>query len=70
MAMGTNMMPVWATLLIRMCEYNPVLPAGVSPSRFIDDGILLHYVDQFQSICDQLNKECSSNVNFTFEVKK
>ena len=44
--MGTNLTPVWATLLLSMCEYELVLPARVSLSRFIDDGILLHYLDK------------------------
>ena len=51
--MGTNIAPVWATLLRRMCECDLVLPASVSLSRFTYNGILLHYVD----------------LRFTFEVK-
>ena len=70
MSTGTSIAPVWATLLLRMCAYDVVLLAGISPSRFIDDGILLHYVDHFPYICDRLSKVYRSNLNFTFEVKK
>ena len=63
------MAPIWATLLLCMCEYDVVLPAGVSLSRFIDDGILLHYVDEVHFICDKLNKVYPINLNLTFEVK-
>ena len=42
-AMGTNAAPVWATLVLRMYEKRKPLPDHMCMSRFIDDGIVLHY---------------------------
>ena len=42
LVMGTNMVPIWATLVLRMCEHSAGLHKSMSLSRFIDDGIILH----------------------------
>ena len=38
LAMGTNMAPVWATLILRMYEHSAGLDHCISLSQFIDDG--------------------------------
>ena len=66
--MGTNMAPIWATLVLRMCEHSAGLDKSISLSRFIDDGIILHRTEQFGALKARLSAFYPQNLKFTFEV--
>ena len=68
LAMGTNMAPIWATLVLRMCEHNAELNKNICLSRFIDDGVILHRIEQFGALKIRLSAIYPQNLKFTFEV--
>ena len=66
--MGTNMAPIWATLVLRMCEHSAELDESISVGCPIDDGIVLHRIDPFDELRTGLRAIYPKKLKFSFEV--
>ena len=66
-AMGTNTAPVWTTLVLRMYEKRKPAPHHMCMSRFIDDGIVLHYATDLDDLVRHLHSVYPPKLAYQFE---
>ena len=66
--MGTNLAPVWVTLILRASEKRSPLPPHMKFFRFIDDGIALHFSENVDEFATRLKVMYPKDLKYEFEV--